>query len=416
MFYDEGNMLSTEYLRSITNPDILLNAAEQAALLVFNANITYGEGDDQRNTQLLVWADDMLTDTKHLFLRGRGLEIKLAIGFYEQGNYEGGATAAESFLESVKGIKPDERTNAQIGMIQVVLAEMLVTEPDLDADFQKSLDIYHGWKYIDPDHPSTREHMTKGVISQTCGQTYKDKGDWQASADELSSYLSDFAVSGSQNEGWAAGDLGQVLMEMGRLDEADVVLEEHLQKRVRHLTPRERERDRRSDTMFLEINAAELLLLQGRIPDAERAYRELQSRFERFASRSELPHFEKTRVFFILCGLARCAQLSRDYYVSVKRWEEVLSYASSEMNVGFQKGKWGRDSYYTGVILLSMANCWYGMTEHDHEKDAEEARWEGEEILRKHARKCWMLGLGSYWPEEMQRQLRERDGRAEAKS
>lgn len=355
LFYDEASGLSNEYLRSVRGDGILLNAVEQAALLILDANITYGEGDDTKNTQLLSWAEELLTDTSHVFLKGRALELGLAIEFYEQGNYEGGAAAAREFLGTFKDVDVDERTNAQIGMIEVVLAEMLVTEPDLDANFDASLSIYKGWQPMNSQSPSTREKVTWGVISQTRGQTYKDKGDWQTSANELTNYLAKFAISGSQNEGWAAGDLAQVLMEMGRLDEAETIFKDHLEKRTKLMTPRERERDRRSDTMFLEINAAELLLLQGRINDAEREYLQLQKRFEKFASRSELPHFEKTGVFFVLCGLARAAQIRGDYSLSLTRWREVLDYSSKSMDLGFQRGKWGTDSYYTGVILISMA-------------------------------------------------------------
>lgn len=410
LFYDKANGLSTEYLRSIKDDGILLNAAEQAALMILDANITYGEGDDAKNTQLLSWAGELLTDTSHVFLKGRELELGLAIGYYERGNYEGGASAARAFLKTVKDIAPDERTNAQIGMIRAVLAEMLATEPDLDSDFETSLSIYAGWHANKPESPSTREKMALGVISQTRGQTHKDKGDWQTSANELTSYLAKFAVPGSQHEGWAAGDLGQVFMEMGCLDEADAVLKEHLVKRLRPMTPRERERDRRSDTMFLEINAAELLLLQGRNDDAEQEYLKLNKRFDRFALRAELPHFEKTRVYFILCGLSRAAQIRGDYALALERWEEVLDYGNTVMDLGFQRGKWGRDSYYTGVVLISMANCLMDEIG-GREKEAEAAEREGEALLKKHARKCWMLGLGSYWPDEMQRQLKERDGK-----
>ena len=52
-------------------------------------------------------------------------------------------------------------------------------------------------------------------VEQLRGKLLKDKGDFSEFAAGLRHYLDTIIISDPQNEGWATGDCGQVLMEKG---------------------------------------------------------------------------------------------------------------------------------------------------------------------------------------------------------
>ena len=53
----------------------------------------------------------------------------------------------------------DELTNAEIGIMQVVLAEYLVTEVSADRDFEESLSMLHSWKPLNSEQPIEKRRM-----------------------------------------------------------------------------------------------------------------------------------------------------------------------------------------------------------------------------------------------------------------
>ena len=303
----------------------------------------------------------------------------------------------------------DQPTNAQLGLLEITLAELLTTEVTLDTDLQPSLNLLRQWKPLHPTSPSQKERTTLGVLSQTLGQVYEDKGDWFASAEELKRYLKDYVVTGSQNEGWAVGDYAQVLMEMGRMDDAESALYALISKRsTTNMADDEKNRDRRSDIMFIDIQWAECTYLRGRYPEAENLCTQLLAKFDSFGG--DLWHFEKTRYFSILCALARIAQATKDYGKAFGFWEQALRYATDNMDTGFRRGKWCRNAFLVSVVIYSQADCLYGLGDL---RRARTLREEVERTLNAQRRACRMLGLGTYWLEEVRGWMDARPAGAE---
>ena len=296
----------------------------------------------------------------------------------------------------------DQLANAQLGMLEITLAELIVTEVDLDADFDESLPLLRSWTPIHPNSPSQKESMALGILSQMLGKILKDKGEFPESAAELTHYLDAYAVPGSQNQGWATGDYAQVLMEMGQVDQAEETLLALLRKRPSYSDPEEKAKDRRSDIMFIDIQYGECLHLRRRFQEAEEKLLELRVKFQRFG---ELWDFEKTRVFFILSALARTAEGEKQFSKALLYWQEALNYAITSMNRGHQVGKWERDTFLVSVVIYSLADCYYEL---GNLEQARALRKEAEETQRVHQRMCWMMGLGTYWLAELKRRMSER--------
>jgi tetratricopeptide (TPR) repeat protein len=381
--------------------------------MILNAGITYGEGNELKNKDLLEWVNELLIPSSNLFLKARAFEVRLAIGFYESGNYIGGAKAAKAFLQTARNaiarnLAPVTKlTNAQIGAIEITLAEFLVTEVSVNDDFEESLELLQKWSPLDPNAPSAKEWDTLGKRSRILGKVFKDRGDWIKSEIELKKYLDTYTVKGSQSEGWAAGDLAHVLMETSRSSEAEHILRECLESRRGLQTPKERFRDRRSDTIFLEMQLGECLLLEERYPESEKLLQELLMVFKHFRSSGTLWHFEKFRVFFILTALARLHHLTNYFVEALKYWEQALDYSVTELDIGYQKGNWGRNTFFASIVLLSISDC---HSELGNKKYALELQREADVALDECAPRRWVLGLGSYWLKWLREKIGEKVG------
>jgi tetratricopeptide (TPR) repeat protein len=325
------------------------------------------------------------------------MEIRLAISYYERGDYTGGIAEARAFLDTVqKAIDAspsllNEVTNAQIGVIKTRLAEWLYTEVSTATDFNESLALLQSWSPLNPDHPSTKEHITDGVRSRILGKLLKDHGDWKESELQFKDYFSEFVVQGSQEEGWAAGDLAHCLMEMSREKEAEEVLVKYLTPRHAIRTLKDHARDRRSDTMYLEMLLGECLLQQKRYEEAEKRLQELRGRFNTFDS---LLHFEKYRYFFILTALARRYHLTGQFSLALEHWSQALKYCFEDLDIGSQKGKWGRDTLFPNIVRLSISDCYFELGNEDQSLQLQQ---EAQETISKCAPTYWVLGLGTYW-------------------
>lgn len=219
--------------------------------------------------------------------------------------------------------------------------------------------------------------------------------------------MKDYVVIGSQNEGWGVGDYAQVLMGMGRIDDAEEALHALINKRSTNMTDDEKRRDRRSDIMFIDIQWGECMYLRGRYAEAKQVCLQLIAKFDGFG---DLWHFEKTRYFSILCALARIAQATKEYGKALGFWEQALSYATDTMDTGFRKDKWCRSAFLVSVVIYSLADCLYQLG--DLQK-AITLRREAEETLNSHQKACWMLGLGTYWLQEVKDRMNARPVEAE---
>ena len=139
--------MTTEYLDNLAGPkDASTTPRELIVQLILSATstYTYGEGDKYRTRKLLEWSDELLQKSEDICLQAMLLEVRL-FHLHETGDYRGCIEPARAFLASTKeSIRQDpsilsESTNAQLGVIQVFMAERLVTEVSSDADFEDSL-------------------------------------------------------------------------------------------------------------------------------------------------------------------------------------------------------------------------------------------------------------------------------------
>ncbi|KAI9725580.1 MAG: hypothetical protein M1828_003068 [Chrysothrix sp. TS-e1954] len=338
------------------------------------------------------------------------IEMRRAeLNFFHSGKYREGYDFVSQILAGVEARRfQDERTNTRVGSLQLLKGVILTTESGPDADFEESIRLFQHWTPMNAEHPSRMERHVVGRRMQYLGKVLKDKGHWSDAARELGTFLSQYAANGSMTEGCAAGDLAQVLIEIGSLDEAENALCPQLERRIAGLSQKERAQVRKNDTMFLEIQMAECRVLQGRYREAEDLLLELKTRF---ASFKNLWHFEKGCALFVLIALARIPHLQRQWTSAVARWEEAIDYAQAEIDVGAQRGRWGRDSYFVALAVLSLADALYELGAQGDAQALEKARSlesGAEGALARCVRMLWMLGLGTYWPDFVGKKMAQR--------
>lgn len=391
--------MTTEYLDNLAGPkDASTTPRELIVQLILSATstYTYGEGDKYRTRKLLEWSDELLQKSEDICLQAMLLEVRL-FHLHETGDYRGCIEPARAFLASTKeSIRQDpsilsESTNAQLGVIQVFMAERLVTEVSSDADFEDSLQIIKEWQPLNPVNPSNRENITLGIQSRALAKLHKDHGSLDEGRRELRRYLSLYAVNNRPEEGWAAGDLAHILLELGQPGEAELVIRQYLNPRQACLTTEQRRGNRRTDTMYLEMVLCEAFLLQGRTEECEESLQDLLSRFRSF---SVLWYFEQFRLFAVQATLARLRHINGRYSEALVYWQDALDTCLEHLNVGHQEGNWGRQTFFPSIVLFSMAHCWYELGEREK---ADALRIETETVLQVTACRPWVLALGTYW-------------------
>ncbi|KAI0972419.1 hypothetical protein F4678DRAFT_430226 [Xylaria arbuscula] len=398
-FQDHSNNLTTDYLDSLAAPeDTSTTPRELIVQLILSATstYTYGEGDKYRTGKLLEWSDELIKKSEDICLQAMALEVRL-FHLHETGDYRGCIEPARAFLASTKvSIRQNpsilsESTNAQLGIVQVFMAERLVTEVSIDADFEESLQIIKNWQPLNTVNPSTRENITLGIQSRALAKLHKDHGSLEDGKKELRRYLSLYAVKNRPEEGWAAGDLAHILLELGEPGEAELVIRQYLNPRQASLTAEQRHGNRRTDTMYLEILLCEVFLSQSRAIECEENLQDLLTRFRSFGV---LWYFEQFRLFVVQATLARLRQKHERYSEALVYWEDALDTCLSHLNVGYQEGNWGRQTFFPSIVLLSMAHCWYELGERGK---ADALRIESETVLQVTAPRPWVLALGTYW-------------------
>lgn len=401
-FKHTDNDLSIDFLDSLASQHRFtgqLRPREVVAKLVLDGDLTYGQGEPKKNAHLLAWVYSLLKTSSNIYLQARALSVRLGITYYESGNYVGGITACERFLDSVKRSKEtgqttiNELSNAEIGILQSTLAELFVTEVGSHSEqFVRSKALLQSWSPLNPSAPSRKEKFSLGAQARILGKVLKDHGEWAASETQFRVYLDTYAPKGTQAEGWSAGDLAHTLMEQGRAKEAEYILRKYLKPRQVSLTSGMRTLDRRSDTMYLKMLLGESLMLQSKYNESEELMQRLLDRF--FGFEGDLWHFEKFRVAFVMTVLARIHHLQGHYDAAINRWKQMIDYCESEINVDEQRGKWGRDSFMPLIAELSLSDCYFKLGKEDI---AMPHRTHSLGLLENTDGQLWILGLGTYW-------------------
>ncbi|KAI1179558.1 hypothetical protein F4777DRAFT_574864 [Nemania sp. FL0916] len=251
----------------------------------------------------------------------------------------------------------------ELGVLQVSIAEHLVTELPVNTNFKNNIAIIRSWRPLNPESPSTREKVTLGIQCRALGKLFKDRGDLEEGMKEFYRYLSTYAVQGRSEEGWVA--------------EA--------------MTAEQCRSDRSGDTMYLEVLLCETFLLQGRITECEAHLQDLLDRLCNFES---LFHVDAFQIFIVQATLARLRQMDGRYSEALAYWRAALDTCVTELDTGQRKGKWSRNTFFPSVVLLSMAHC---LQELGETKEGDMLCVEAEQNLQATAPHTWALALGTYW-------------------
>lgn len=114
---------------------------------------------------------------------------------------------------------------------------------------------------------------------------------------------------------------------------------------------------------------AQVLMELGRAEDAERVLTDAGTRYQQSLDQilafRYLEHPEKTRVFFAYCGLARICHIRKDWVATKKEWEGALYYGIA-IWPGDQANNWNRKHFYPAVVILSLADVHYEMGDTTH--------------------------------------------------
>ena len=309
-----------------------------------------------------------------------------------------------SNAQEFSSVSPEPRMNAEVGYVLIKHAEMLVTEGATKQSFLESQRILTLCRAASPSHPSLAEKVMLSEKDRILAKGYKDLGLWELAAGSFKNYCVDCLFPGTPQEGWATADWAQVLLELGRNEEAVNVIEEPLQNRLsQDFAQLSRLATRANDTILLQINLAEARLRQGFYSDSEAQFKVCLDRMLAF---EHLEHAEKTRVFSVYCGLARISHLTHDWNTAAVRWEKALEYGLT-INSGPESKPWNRKHFYQAVVLYSLSDAHYELGNRD---TAMSLRREVEESGSLHPknRMFWMLGIGTYWFSEISEKMKQR--------
>ncbi|KAH0541379.1 hypothetical protein FGG08_004143 [Glutinoglossum americanum] len=358
------------------------------------------------------------------FLKGQGSEYLHALRLrnqlsilYREGNYAEAIELAKGFLlenhetfingnDAGPSISPEPLLNAELGHVIITLVKSLVTEADAGGaevyrEGHRLLDLCRA---VNTNCPSRAERAMLSSRNRIQGRVFRDQGNWEDSARCFQTYCTHNLHPGSSHAGWALADWAHVLMELGRNREAEKVIEELLRERLLGESQAGDMPTRRaSDTILLQINFAEARLRQGFLEESEDQFKEV---LEKMLSLGPLEHCEKTKVFFLYCGLARVAHLTCRWVTAKARWDTAFSYGLT-LKRGSKHESWGRTYFYQRVVLYSIADVHYELGEVE---EAVSLRQEVEisGTLDAENRMHWMLGLGTYWLDSIEERMKKR--------
>lgn len=402
----------------------------------------YGEGSGQLDNTLLRWIKTLIKPSERIGLHSRLWCTRLPLEFYNKGKFTDGCEAAATFLQNtnfdIRG-RVTNNDHAQVGFLHQMSVEYLTRDASLSdrEEWEKRAKYIETWGPLDPHNPSELERYAQGMGVRMRGRLGKDFGLFNEAYFSLKHFIEQYAKRGSREEGWAIGDLGQVVLELEGADEdcdalgdlmtngitcghdqlipeldarpCEVVTQIYSQAIESRMIARgsssqyDRDNVRESDTMFLEINRAVSILREGifrpeRYAEAEQKLIRLKDRFENMLTMGALWHDDQTRHFSVLAYLAQISHLQMDWEVAQSRWIETIDYGQLSVT------EWNGDHYYIDVAKYSLANA---QLQAGGEPDAIIAKLD-EIIHRLNAEVVtWNLGLGTFWLEYIRKSMAE---------
>ncbi|DAA78513.1 TPA_exp: Uncharacterized protein A8136_4489 [Trichophyton benhamiae CBS 112371] len=437
---------SLDLIKAIEKVDIRVEEertfAEITAEMFMEVARGYGEGSSHLDNTLPRWIKTLINSSEKAGLQARLWCTRLPLEFYSKGKFTDGCEAAAAFLRDANfspGSKITSNDNAQAGFLRHMSVEYLARDDSLSdrEEWEKRAKYIEAWKPLDPQNPSELERYAQGMGIRMRGKLAKDFGLFHEAYFSLKLFIEQYAKRGSREEGWAIGDLGQVVLELEGADEdcdalsdlmtngikcghdqlipelearpCEVITQIYSQAIESRMIARgsssqyDRDNVRESDTMFLEINRAVSILREGifnpgRYAEAERKLIGLKDRFENMLTMGALWHDDQTRHFSVLAYLAQISHLQMDWEAAQIRWIETIDYGQLSVK------EWNGDHYYIDVARYSLANA---QLQAGGEPDAIIAGLD-EIVHRLNAEVVtWNLGLGTFWLEYIRKSMTE---------
>jgi len=298
-----------------------------------------------------------------------------------KGNASGSTTLLRTAKERFADIPEDSHPlQAVRGSLNVSEALNSVQNEDLNV----AIIQLRSWSPLRPNNPSTMELIVVVNAQTQLAKVLRYQGHFEEALEHLEKLLHEATIPQSLFEDIRtdiANELGIVLIEMHRPNEAREILQSEIDTRIRK---------RSTDTAaskLLHLSIAETLMRQGEIEEANDHYLRL----------SNLGPFAD------LCrsvGLARVAHSRLEWSVAIERWTDALKILATH----FPRGN--SHSGYTSLGILKSMHAALSKSGH-----ITLSKSEHKELMHKtleqvgnieatcaaHGCKHWVPGLNSYW-------------------
>ncbi|KAH8659272.1 hypothetical protein BGZ60DRAFT_414934 [Tricladium varicosporioides] len=367
---------------------------DAAAEMLCEAIESYGYGDDETHRKLLRLLEYLVGDTPSVSLQARFWTKRLPIDFFKVGKQQEGCLEAERFLCRIEsdGGKTNwsNRDNAEVGILRVFSVDFMPPDPSLsprDA-WLKVTEYIDSWKPLDPRNPSTLERFVVGLNIRMRGKQAKDYRQFREAYYALKLFCNEYAIRGSQEEGWAVGDLAQVIVELEDTETYSEILEDlktngtNFGERILlsdelkpceyisfvllrvierrkyergYHTPEAQNRVREGDIMWMEVVYAAIVLHQarhrpGQTVVAEKLLSKLGRRFEEIEAIGTW-FDERLRYFLIKACLAQVSHMQKNWVKAEERWLETILYGTTNVK------EWKDKDFCIALAELSLIDA-----------------------------------------------------------
>jgi tetratricopeptide (TPR) repeat protein len=324
------------------------------------------------------WKDEALRRARHLAKSTGDALIDFSIACREstrlrvKGNTSGSRTVLQTATRRFADITQVSHS------LRAVLGSLTISEAlnhVQDEELNNAIIRLNSWSPLDPNKPSTMERV---VLVNAQAQLAKVLR-YQGRFDEALKYLEklyEVTKSGYLFENIrveVANELGNVLTEKGRPDEARILLRMEIEDQNR------KGRSNTAASKLLHLSLAETLLRQGQLEAANDCYK----------------HLSNLAPFANLCynvGLARVAHARLDWPVAIGRWTDALKILAKH----FPRG----DSHSGHTSLGILQSMHVALVKSGHEELGRQTLKQITDIEATCATcgcKHWIPGLNSYW-------------------
>jgi len=276
-----------------------------------------------------------------------------------------------SIPEHVEGQHVFHRTHAQLGLVQVAWAKMLLQRDDPG----KAATHLRKWISQSPQKLSTLERLTMREVNVTIANALRYQGDFAAAREYLEDMLTEADANDVLNTGHVdlLCNLGDVYCELNNPGKARELLSVGLgQLRAMH--------SKNSPWLTrLNLSLAETYLRQSSTKEAEEVLEQIQECSQRGY---HLTSFQKLR---LQVSMARIAHLRRNWSTALRYWTGSLQLIEEyPFGVG----------HTTRVIHYSISTV---LSELGELELSSKSLAESEKMLRSGGCVHWIAGLTSYW-------------------